>query len=68
MAVLDVDLDYTPQNALKPYRGPKVSSLRTALIGVNGGLTYTASRLNDMTKNDMLYAARVHGLAIGTPA
>jgi hypothetical protein len=67
MAVLDIHLDYQPQNVLKPYKAPKVSSLRTALIGVNGGLTYTMDRLNDMTENDMLYAARVHGLAIGTP-
>jgi hypothetical protein len=35
-----------------------VAALRTRLTNLNAGY-YTATRLNGMTKNDMVYAARV---------
>ena len=66
MARMDIVLDPTPQNALKPYRGPSVTALRTALTTYNA-TSYSVARLDDMTKNDMLYACRTHGLAVGTP-
>jgi cytoplasmic iron level regulating protein YaaA (DUF328/UPF0246 family) len=47
-------------------KSPKVSSLRTALTAYNG-TSYSAARLDDMTKNDMIYAARIHGLTVANP-
>jgi hypothetical protein len=35
-----------------------VSAMRAALLAVNGGVSYTAARLNTMTENDMVYALR----------
>jgi hypothetical protein len=67
MAYHDVYLDPTPQNALKPMADPKVTSLRSALLAYNA-TSYSQARLNDMTKNDMMHAAKLHGLAIVVPA
>ena len=64
MANFDTYNDTTPQNALKPPRLPRVSALRTALLSVNSGTSYTADRLNAMTKNDMISAARAHSLPV----
>lgn len=64
MANFDTYNDTTPQNTLKPPRLPKVSALRTALLAVNSGASYTADRLNAMTKNDMISAARAHSLTV----
>ena len=64
MANFDTYNDTTPQNTLKPPRLPKVSALRTALLAVNSGASYTADRLNAMTKNDMISAARAHNLTV----
>ena len=64
MANFDTYNDTSPQNKLKPPRLPKVSDLRTALLAVNSGASYTAARLNSMTKNDMISAARAHSLTV----
>ena len=64
MANFDTYNDTTPQNALKTTRLPVVSALRTALLTVNSGASYTADRLNAMTKNDMISAARAHNLTV----
>ena len=64
MANFDIGYDTTPLNRLRRPAGPKISDLRTALLAVNGGVSYTADRLNGMTENDMISAARIHGLSI----
>lgn len=64
MANFDIKYDTAPQNSLRQARGPKISDLRTALAAVNGGLSYTADRLNAMTKNDMISAVRLHSLTV----
>jgi hypothetical protein len=66
MARGDIYTDPLPQNALKPIRTPQVSSLRTALFGYNA-TSYSQARLDDMTENDMVYAARTHGLTVVNP-
>jgi hypothetical protein len=66
MAVHDVVNDPLPQLVFMAVKSPKVSSLRTALTAYSG-TSYPASRLNDMTKNDMIYAARIHGLTVANP-
>ena len=47
----------TPANLLS------VSALRTRLLAIGG--YYTATVLNSMTKNDMIYAVRVNDEAAG---
>lgn len=64
MAIHDIKNDSTPFNSLKPPAKPKISDLRTALLTVNSGNSYNADRLNAMSKNDMIYAARLHGLTV----
>jgi hypothetical protein len=64
MANHDVKNDVTPLLQFKPISEPTISELRTALLTVNGGASYTAERLNTMTRNDMIYAARVHSLSV----
>lgn len=64
MANHDIRNDVTPVNGFKKTHGPKVSDLRTALLTVNSGNSYPAAVLNTMTLNDMIYAARVHGLSV----
>lgn len=65
MAVFDIKYDTQPRNVFSVPRGPKISDMRTALAAVNGGLSYTADRLNAMTKNDMISACRIHNLTVG---
>ena len=65
MANFDRNYDTTPQNAFASPRGPKISDMRTALAAVNGGLSYTADRLNGMSENDMISACRIHNLTVG---
>lgn len=67
MANHDVYNDPAPQNVLRPIKSPKVSSLKTALAA-HSATSYSAERLNDMTRNDMVYAAKVHNLAVVNPA
>lgn len=64
MANFDIAFDTAPAQTLCKPRGPKIANMRTALAGVNGGLSYTADRLNAMSENDMISACRVEGLTV----
>ena len=64
MADHDIKYDTLPANTLVRPRGPKIADMKTALSGVNGGASYTPSRLNTMSKNDMVSACRIHGLTV----
>jgi hypothetical protein len=66
MAQHDIYNDVTPQNTLRPLRTPKVSTMRTALATFSA-TSYTAERLNDMTRNDMFSACKIHGLTAVNP-
>lgn len=51
----------------KPTRNagrPTIASLKTALATVNSGASYSTARLNAMTYNDLVHAARLHGLSV----
>lgn len=65
MANFDIKYDTQPQNRFNRPRGPKISDMRTALLAVNGGVSYTNSRLDGMSENDMIYACIAHNLTIG---
>jgi hypothetical protein len=63
MANHDVRIDITPQNAFRRAKGPTITALRAALTA-HSGVSYPSHRLDTMTDNDMVYAARVHGLTV----
>lgn len=64
MANHDVRNDVAPVNVLKRPSKPTISALRTALLTVNSGNSYPAYRLDAMTRNDMISAARLHSLTV----
>lgn len=63
MANFDVKNDVAPTNRFKPPSSPTIAALRAALTTYSA-TSYTADRLNAMTENDMIYAARLHGLTV----
>lgn len=63
MANYDIKYDTAPANTFGKPRGPKISDLRSALTTFSS-TTYTADRLNAMTKNDMIHAVNLHGLTV----
>jgi hypothetical protein len=63
MANFDIKYDTTPASLKVRPRGPSIANLRTALTTFSG-TSYTADRLNAMTKNDMIHACVVHSLTV----
>lgn len=63
MANHDVRNGVAPVNVLKRPTSPTVAALRTALSG-HSATSYTSARLDAMTLNDMISAARIHGLSV----
>lgn len=63
MANHDVLNDTTPVNRLKRPSKPTVTALRAALTTFSA-TSYSTDRLNAMTKNDMISAARIHNLTV----
>lgn len=55
--------DPTPVQTQKKPTLPTISALRTALNTFNA-TSYSSSRLDTMNRNDMIYAARIHGLSV----
>lgn len=62
MAIQDVK-NVTPVQTRKPTHKPTVEALRTALTTFSA-TSYSTTRLNAMTKLDMINAARIHGLTV----
>jgi len=64
MADFDIANDgYNPTNIWSPLQKPSIAGLKAALTAFNA-TTFSASKLNLMSRNDMLYAARVNGVAV----
>lgn len=65
MADFDVENDTTPK---LPYAAvgylPSIAALKTAITGSGVAASYPASRLLQMTKNDLIYVCRVHGISV----
>lgn len=55
--------DVTPKNTNRPPVGPTVAALKSALSTYNS-TSYPATYLNTATKNDLIYAAKLHGLSV----
>lgn len=63
MANHDIRNDVAPAQTLKRPSLPTVAALRTAL-NTHSATSYSTDRLNGMSKNDMISAARTHGLSV----
>ena len=63
MANFDILNDTTPKNTVKRPAGPTIAALRTAL-NTFSATSYSTSRLDAMSENDMVYASKVHGLTV----
>lgn len=64
MVNFDITYSTAPQNVFNRPRGPQISAMRTTLLTVNSGNSYTADRLNGMSKNDMVNACVLEGLSV----
>lgn len=63
MPAFDVKYDTAPQNPFSKPRGPQISAMKTALSTFNS-TSYTADRMNQMSKGDLVYACQIHGLTV----
>lgn len=65
MADLHVKSNTTPAltNASPNGLRPTVAALKTAL-NAHSATSYSASRMHTMSYNDLIYAARLHGLSV----
>lgn len=59
----DVRNGVTPLNGFKPPAAPTIANLRAALTAFSAA-SYPSHRLDTMTKLDLIYACRVHGLSV----
>lgn len=64
------NVDYDPANQNGGVRlvvlsgKPTIAQLKTAISGSGVAAKYPASFMNSATKNDLIYAARVEGIAV----
>ena len=63
MPAFDIKYDTAPQNPFSKPRGPQISAMKTALSTYNS-TSYTADRMNQMSKGDLVYACQIHGLTV----
>lgn len=61
--VFDQRYDTAPENKQGRPRGPKITDLKSALSTFSS-TSYSTERLNQMTYNDLVHAARVHNLSV----
>lgn len=59
----DILNETEPQNTQKRPSYPTIPDLEAALTDYNS-TSYSQDRLNGMTKNDLIHAARLHGLEV----
>lgn len=63
MPAFDIAYDTAPANRSMKPRGPSITNLKSALTTFNA-TSYTADRLNQMSKNDLIYACVTHNLTV----
>ena len=63
MPTFDIRYDTTPANRATLPRGPSLVNLKAALTTYNA-TSYTAVRMNQMSKNDLIHACTLHGLTV----
>ena len=63
MPAFDIRYDTTPSNRASRPRGPSLVNLKAALTTYSA-TSYTAARMNQMSKNDLVLACTLHGLTV----
>ena len=63
LADFDVRNDTTPELEFDQPHKPTIAALKAALTTFSA-TSYPTDRLNTMTYNDLIYAARVHDLSV----
>lgn len=63
MANFDIRYDTAPANQSTKPRGPSTANLRSALTTFNA-TSYSTTRLDAMSKNDLIYACVAHNLTV----
>ena len=63
MPAFDIRYNTTPANRASRPRGPSLVNLKAALTTYNA-TSYTAARMNQMSKNDLIHACTLHGLTV----
>jgi hypothetical protein len=65
MANFDVNADSTPVLVNKKAdTKPTIAALRAAIAGSGVSASYPAAFLDGATKNDLIYVAKTHGIAV----
>ena len=63
MPAFDIRYNTIPDNRASRPRGPSLVNLKAALTTYNA-TSYTAGRMNQMSKNDLMHACTLHGLTV----
>lgn len=63
MPTFDIRYDTTPANRASRPRGPSLVNLKAALTTYSA-TSYTAARMNQMSKNDLVLACTLHNLTV----
>ena len=63
MPAFDILYNTAPANQASRPRGPSLVNLKAALTTYNA-TSYTAARMNQMSKNDLILACTLHGLTV----
>ena len=63
MPAFDIRYDTNPSSRASRPRGPSLVNLKAALTTYNA-TSYTADRMNQMSKNDLIHACTLHGLTV----
>lgn len=64
MAQFDVVSDTTPKLQNRPRRGPSISDLKAAITGSGVAASYPASRMDAMTKDDLIFVCKTHNITV----
>jgi len=59
----DIRYNTTPASLASRPRGPSLVNLKAALTTYSA-TSYTAARMNQMSKNDLIHACALHGLTV----
>lgn len=64
MADIDLKTDITPVNRNQKPTGPTISALKTAITGSGAAASYPAATLQKLTRNDLVYICKLHGISV----
>lgn len=65
MATTDLTNEIAPVHPYRPVK-TRLADLRQAILDQDGGVNYTAAYLGNLSRNDLVYVARIVGANIPT--